>query len=328
MCSEGLQESQVIIYTNQQLTSENYALYEADLMSRRLAVGYDGRLIVLPNYISHYNGTFPNSVVYISACRSSYNNSLAASFLGSGAKAYFGYDDYVLASYALDAGTALFDEFVLQGETISDSFDNAVSTAGSSDGQGADFMWAGYQQLKMGGQRFVNVSFESSLLNGWANNGDARVISSLGSIAPSDGDYMAIISTGLGSVSDSSSTLSQNICYGGSGGTLMFDYHLISEEPMEYIDSAYDDKLTVTITIDGATETILTAGVNNSSWKALSGVDFAGGDSTVYNTGWLTGQRSLDGVDSQSTIQLNFAVSDVGDSAYDTAALIDNIRIE
>jgi len=328
MCAEGFQQSQIITYTNQQLTEENYAQYEADLMARRLAVGFDNRLIVLPSYISHYNGSFPNSVVYISTCRSAYNNTLAAAFLGNGAQAYFGYDDYVLASYTYSAGSALFDEFVLEGKNVGESFTEAVSTAGSSDGQGADFLWAGYDQLKMGGQRFVNVGFESSGLNGWANVGDARVISSLGPILASEGSFMAIISTGLGSVSDSSSTLAQEICYGGDEGTLMFDYNLVSEEPMEYVDSEYDDRLAVVLTIEGSAQTILSAGVNDSSWNAVSGIDFTGGDSTTFMTGWETVTASLEGVDAQSTILLNFSIGDVGDSDYDTAALIDNIRIE
>ena len=328
MCLEGLQQSQVIILTNQKLTQQNMKKYEADLMARRLAVHANGNLVILPAFITHYNTSFPNSIVYVATCRSSYNTTLASAFLGRGAQAFFGFDDYVLSSYCFEAGTELFDNFVLQGDTASTSFNDTVSAVGGSDGQGADFLWNGQGSLTMGGKDFGNVSFETGTLDAWIGAGDERIITSLGPIKPKHGDYMAIISTGIGSVSDSKSSIKQSICYGKSGGTLKFDYNLVSEEPMEYLNSKYDDKLDVYVTVKGQTKKILTKGVNNSQWKAVSGIDFDGGDSTTFQTGWKTFSYSLSNVKSGDKLVLKFQVSDVGDSAYDTAALIDRIRID
>jgi hypothetical protein len=328
ICAEGLQQSQVITYTNQTLTAENLPKYEADLMARRLAVGVNGKLVVLPSYISHYNGNFPNSLVYIATCRSSYNNTLQSAFLGKGAKAYYGFDDYVLSSYCFDVGKELFDNFVLQGDTSQTSFSDATSAIGSSDGQGADFLWSGDSGLRMGGKSFVNTGFESGDFNGWSIDGDSRIIFTLGPIKPTEGDYMSIISTGLGSVSDSKSNFTQDVCLGTTGDTLSFDYNLVSEEPTEYLNSEFDDKLDVYLVVNGNSTRIMSKGVNNSTWNAVNGIDFDGGDSTTFMTGWQTFTYSLADVQQGSSVQIKFEVSDVGDSQYDTAALIDNVKVE
>lgn len=328
MCAEGLTQSQVIIYTSQKLTSENLAQYEADLMARRLAVGADSNLVILPSYISHYNNNFPSSLVYIATCRSSYNNSLASAFLGDGAKAYYGFDDYVLSSYCYDVGVELFSSFVLDGANASSSYSVTTFEAGGNDGQGANFTWSGEGSLKMGGKGFINLDFAGGSLNGWAASGDARVITSLGSINPRNGSFMGIISTGLGSVSDSTSSISQSICSPGGSGVLKFDYNLVSEEPMEYVVGQFDDRLEVSLIVDGSSTTVLSAGVTDSEWLSISGIDFAGGDETTYYTGWKTLSYSLEDIDSNAQVELKFEVSDVGDSDFDTAALIDDIRVE
>jgi hypothetical protein len=253
---------------------------------------------------------------------------MASAFLGKGAQAYFGYDDYVLASYAHDAGEELFDNFVLDKANIGESYSDAISTAGSSDGTGADFIWKGESSLSMGGQKFSNTSFESGNLTSWAANGDARIITSLGALNPSQGSFMSVISTGLGSVSDSTSSIQQNMCTAQNHNTLKFDYNLVSEEPTEYLDSSYDDRLYAYLTVNGSTSTILSKGINDSQWSYISGIDFAGGDSTTYQTGWQTFTYSLAAIPNGADVELKFEISDVGDSSYDTAALIDNIRVE
>ncbi len=329
MCAEGLQQSQVIVYTAQKLTAANLKTYEADLRARRLGVGADNNLIILPAYISYHNSTFPNSLVYMSSCRSSYNTTMAAAFLGKGAQAYAGYDDYVLASYALKAGEGLVDNFLLKGNDFGTSYSNTLSSAGSSDGKGADFISVGNTALKMGGNNFNNVGFETGNLSNWAPNGDSRIISSLGPLKPTEGSFMAIISTGLGAASGSNSMISQSICYGKTGGTLKFDYDVISEEPMEYLNSKYDDRMDVYLVVNGKEKKILSKGVNDSAWLPTAvSIDFSGGDKTTYHTGWQTASIPLTDVATGAQLMLKFTVTDIGDSSYDTAAIFDNIRVE
>jgi hypothetical protein len=181
----------------------------------------------------------------------------------------------------------------------------------------------------MGGGDFNNVGFETGNLSNWAPNGDSRIITSLGPLSPTEGSFMAIISTGLGAASGSNSMISQSICYGKAGGTLKFDYDLISEEPMEYLNSEYDDRMDVFLVIDGQERKILSKGVNDSAWLPTPiAIDFAGGDSTTYHTGWQTASIQLTDVTSGAQLVLRFNVTDIGDSSYDTAAIIDNIRVE
>lgn len=328
MCLEGLQQSQVIIYTGQKLTSENIGNYEVDLMARRLAVGADGSLIILPAFISHYNSLFPNSLVYVATCRSAYNSTMAAAFLGRGASVYYGFDDYVLSSYCYSVGTKLFDSFILQEDDALSSFLDTINAVESSDGTGPDFLWTGSGSLKMGGRGFGNVGFEEGNLIGWTVSGDTNVIPSLGSLEPTEGKFMAIISTGLGSVRDSTSSITQSICYRRGESTLKFDYNIISEEPTEYLNSFYDDRLDVSLVVDGESTQLVSKGVNDSQWNEISGINFAGGDETTYETGWQTFSYSLENVSAEANLKLKFEVSDVGDSAFDTAVLIDNVRIE
>ncbi len=59
---------QVITYTYQQIGFSDYLKYLPDLMMNRLALDSTNTLVVLPSFVSRYNGTFPNSLVYIGTC--------------------------------------------------------------------------------------------------------------------------------------------------------------------------------------------------------------------------------------------------------------------
>ena len=139
---------------------------------------------------------------------------------------------------------------------------------------------------------------------------------------------MAIISTGLGSVNQSNSALIQKIC--STEGTLKisFKYNVISEEPLEYFGSVYDDNFIMTVTINGKKTVLVQKTINNSKWKKISGIDFAGGDTTTFHTGWKTISKDLGKINPDDIIEFEFRVGDKGDSIYDTAALIDAVKLE
>jgi hypothetical protein len=330
-CPEGLKNrgGKVITYTNQQVDGLGLLTYLPDLLMQRLALDASNTLVVLPSYIKRYNGTFPNSLVYISTCRSFHNFSLAIAFLSKGAKAYYGYDDYVFVSYAKKAGEAMMKSFIDSGKTAFEAFRNAVASAGTNDGgvPPAAFRFWGWSTVKMGGEDIQNAGFEDRLV-GWQAEGDARVINRLASLTPQEGRKMAIISTGLGSVYDSNSALSQNVCSKEGKLTISFKYNVVSEEPMEWVNTAYDDNFRMVVSINGKKQTLVRRTINNSSWRAIGGINFAGGDNTTYHTGWKTVSRSLGKVEPDDTISIEFRVSDKGDSIYDTAALIDDIKLE
>ena len=110
---------------------------------------------------------------------------------------------------------------------------------------------------------------------------------------------MVFLSTGIGSQPDigfsetQGSTLSQKI-YNKNNKTLEFTYNFISEEPMEYLGSKYDDKFEIQI-LDENNQILynnILESVNKSDWFKITDINF-----------------------------------DVGDSNYDSAVVIDNIKI-
>ena len=160
---------------------------------------------------------------------------------------------------------------------------------------------------------------------GWKTEGDSRVINSLASLAPPEGKKMAIISTGLGSVNNSNSAVVQNICSQEGKLSISFKYDFVSEEPLEYVGSRYDDNFRMIVTINGTPTEVIQKTINNSGWAAVSGINFAGGDSTTFHTGWQTVTQDLGAIKPTDVVKIEFRVSDKGDSIYDSAALIDDI---
>lgn len=325
----GTNQGQVITYTYQQIGVTDYLKYLPDLLLNRLAMGVNGKLVVLPSFIKAYNGTFPNSLVYMGTCRSTYNFTMASAYLSKGAKAYVGFSEYVNSQYAKDVFGIAIKAFLNSNKSILDSFKEAVAAKGAQDKSAppAKFHLRGWNQLKMGGKEIQNAGFEEGL-TGWQAEGDARTISALASLKPKEGKKMAIISTGLGSVSDSNSALVQNICAKEGKATLKFQFNVVSEEPMEYVGSAYDDNFVANVYINDKLTNIVQRSINNSNWSKIGGINFAGGDDTTYMTGWADISKDLGKITKDDTIKIEFRVSDKGDSIYDTAALIDDVSLE
>ncbi len=158
------------------------------------------------------------------------------------------------------------------------------------------------------------------------------MLSRLGEIRPT-GKKMAFLSTGIGSQSGESMSGTQGsaLCQtirNQSGTTLQFDYDFVSEEPMEFVSSMYDDKFEVRILDknDNILYNEVLESINEFYWYSVSGIDFDGGDHTVFHTDWKTKTIDISGFQNQM-IQIQFLVYDVGDSAYDSAVVLDNIAV-
>ena len=325
----GASRGQVVVLTYQNAGQNELNNYEADLRLRRLALTGSNKFVILPSFVRRYNGTFPSSLVYIGSCRSSYNSTMSNTFRSKGAKAYFGFSEYVLSGYAKNVAGEMMKSFINKGKTARESFQDAIAAKGADDGQAtpARFTFSGDQNLKMGGKNIQNAGFEEGLV-GWQTEGDSRVISRLASLVPQEGKKMAIISTGLGSVNQSNSALIQKICSQEGKATLSFRYNFVSEEPLEYFGSIYDDNFTMTVSINGSKSVLVQKTINNSSWIPIGGIDFAGGDSTTFHTGWAAASKDLGELKKDDVVQIEFRVGDKGDSIYDTAALIDAVNLE
>ena len=83
----------------------------------------------------------------------------------------------------------------------------------------------------------------------------------------------------------------------------------------------------VEIVDDSGNKTVICSeSINSSTWYSVNGIDFEGGDTTCYETGWKTLTFDLGDYEGQF-VTIRFVVYDVGDSIYDTAALIDNVKV-
>lgn len=188
----------------------------------------------------------------------------------------------------------------------------------------------------------ANGGFEETALKNpypvptsWKNEGDVRCLTQLGSIKPvgSSSSQMAMITTGIGSKSTTNlglgtegSRISQRILIPSHVSKLAFDYDFVSEEPMEYVGGKYNDSFEVSGKCDSSTFSTTLESVNGSSWIAVSGFDFSGGDATAYHTGWKKKEIDVSSYRGK-VLSLKFTVYDVGDSYYDSAVLIDNVRL-
>ena len=182
----------------------------------------------------------------------------------------------------------------------------------------------------------INGNFEANpaVIKGWKKTGDVRLLTKLGEVLPKEGSQMTILTTGIGSGqstylnSTEGSSLYQAVRLGNKL-KLSFDYNIISEEPEEYVGSQYDDKFYAEI-LNAKGEVIKTVAsetVNNSTWSPVADINFEGGDDTVYQTGWKNIECDLSDLKGQ-IVTIRFTVFDVGDSKYDTAAVVDNVVLK
>ena len=150
---------------------------------------------------------------------------------------------------------------------------------------------------------FLNGSFENYYSSTTVPKvceckGDVRTLTVLGSITPVDESRMAFITTGIGSQDSASfdegtegSSLSQTFIVPEDAVKITFSYNFISEEPMEYVGSIFDDSFVVKISQEESEYYNNTfASINTSEWQLVEGIDFIGGDHTTYETGWQTAE--------------------------------------
>ncbi len=173
-------------------------------------------------------------------------------------------------------------------------------------------------------------------LSGWDVSGEVAVIANLGAAPAPEGSKMLRLSTGL-AVSQPS-YIQKSLCGQVTGTRLQFRWRLYSEEFEDFCGSSYQDDFLVSV-VTGGTKTplfkvtideICRKGANNCATCGTAGitttkadVSFDKGD--VYMTPWQQTDVVIPGGASGKTIA--FQVEDVGDSAYDTVVLIDDVRI-
>jgi subtilisin family serine protease len=173
-----------------------------------------------------------------------------------------------------------------------------------------------------------NGSFEEGNLALWTRLGTASSKKSLGSIVPQDRERMGSVSTGP-SGAQTAGTLIQGFTIqpGVTSFPIRFKYAFVTEEYPEWVGTIFDDSLKITLVTPAGNEIILAEeSVNTSSFTAIGGIDFPGGDTTVGWTGWKSVSQTIPVTDGSGVYRI--FLTDAGDAIYDTETLIDEIKFK
>ena len=170
---------------------------------------------------------------------------------------------------------------------------------------------------------FPNGGFELGDLTGFTPGGAAFVIHSLGSQVAPEGQYMAYLNNGNGSLGNSLSKLTTTGCITPPQGptTLAFAYNFLSSDY-----PPFDDAFKVIVTTSQGTQAVVVASVIANYLEIL---DASTG--YQYMTGFKTATIDISNLVNGAapcSLSIEFQVYDALDTIVDSAVLIDDIRFE
>ena len=292
---------------------------------------------VYASFISALPGEFPQSVILNNSCGSDKTPPLRDAFIGKGAKTYYGYTESVDGAFCVPVARDVFITLAKNGKKTGEV--SKINTTWP-DPPNPTFKIQGSADMHFA-LELINGNFEEGVL-GWTRNGDGRVISQLGYVSPQEGSYMGIISTGLGYTTETGN-ISQSFNVPQDASELTLEWNFLSEEFLEYIGSSYQDRYELVLiseefgeeillsrTIDGIASDFGASAPSEEFPEGIPGEliavspDIVFDQGNVYMTGWQTFTYDLTAYKGKC-VTLALRCTDVGDSVYDTAILIDNI---
>ncbi|MFH1531264.1 MAG: hypothetical protein ABIK09_11110 [Pseudomonadota bacterium] len=173
-------------------------------------------------------------------------------------------------------------------------------------------------------------------LAGWMWSGDVQVIEHLGATPAPEGDRMALVSTGL--IFPESGALWRAFCPPAGATHLEFSWRFYSEEFIEWCGSAFQDKFVVYVSVGALEQPVFSVTVQDlcpptecagcgGMFVGLEEADVAFDQGGVWMTPWQEASVALPAGLTGEGLTVRFEVQDVGDSIYDTASLIDDVRL-
>jgi hypothetical protein len=291
-------------------------------------------------FISDLANTFPNSVIFNGSCESTMNPDLQNAFLGKGAKTYYGFSKVVHADFCVKMADTVVKRLAKDLKNTQDAF-----MTGQIDPYppSATFELKWKDNYVHYPDSLINGDFEYGKIYGWTKTGDGRVISQLDYLMPTGGNYMGIISTGLG-YTTTTGRISQTFTVEKTQTQLTIHWNFLSEEFLEFIGTKFQDYFKVVIrTSDGVEHILMNKTIdgiaadfgasNPDPGPPIPGnlisvspeIVFDEGD--VYMTDWQTSTFDVTPYQGKR-ITLILTANDIGDSFYDTAILLDDITIK
>ena len=176
--------------------------FEDDLKEKRIAIYTNGTVAILSSFIEHYVKNLPNSIVFLSACYSTYNNEHSGCISGERSGAVIGYNMAASIKYSGEMGRVIPEE-LYKGKTIQEALEEAKKIYADASIEGIRRP-AAFGKIK-------NAGFENGVLAPWSKarrwpghpSTWERRQPTEGELQTSRiGSYMAIISTGLGYTTD------------------------------------------------------------------------------------------------------------------------------
>jgi hypothetical protein len=309
----------------------------ADLRTGRMAFTSDGTYAVLPSFVGHHaEQRFPQSLAYLGACRSLFNGTLASEVIAAGAATVAGYNGYVQSAFAIKWGKSFFANAIEQKQLTG----AAHAQIDDAANKGTWFGFVGAQNLNVASIEIMNPSWESGNIQGWLKDGDGRVVAKLGTSIPVDGKFMGIVSTGLG-YTQQKGEMTQRFCVPAGKSKFSLWWKFFSEEFKEYCGSPYQDAFVVKFEGKPGNKTVVDVNVDSlcgkgdngcfscgSQHKGLTKADVSFDTGDVWMTPWVQGTADISPFAGNGNVLLRLYSTDVGDSIYDSAILMDKLEFE
>jgi len=294
---------------------------------------------VLPAFLDrHVRDPMPDSLAYLGACRSLDAGPLAAAFLSAGARTVVGWTGHPTSEGAARIGSEALSTLAT-GTPIGAAVAATGPDAASPDG--ARLVVLGDESWSMAGAELVDGGFDRGDLLPWNAAGDARVVTRFGESLPVAGKFLAVLSTGLGySVQDA--VLRQPACLPAGTRTLSFWWRLYSEEFPESCGAKHPDAFVARLASDAGVEvTLLRRTISDLCDPAgcetccLDGTCLGLQDAEMrFDQGgvrktpsWQKVEADVSAFAGRGPVDLVLEAWDRGDSAFDTAVLVDSIEI-
>jgi hypothetical protein len=152
--------------------------------------------------------------------------------------------------------------------------------------------------------------------------GNTEIVGTLEPLLPLQGAGMVLMSSGAGASEDKTSGLDITFTVPADAAMLSFSYRFLTNEYPEYVGSQYNDLFNVLAYTSYGANLIVEERVNDAEMSDSE---------TIYDGATAWKNVTLDVADFAGTgaaLTFSFVVSDVADTIYDTAVLLDDLRFD